>query len=161
QTRFVQGGATVQLVLVDPQGFGVLSTSFLNPGNPFDAEAVLTSPGTYTLLLEGDLSSRGIANLQFTVSSVPDTPPTAIDFGHIVDTSISQPGEQDVFTFTLPENGAIYMDAMNTDDFLRYTLTGPLGTIVNSRDFTALESIFNQSIPANPFPAVAGEYTIT
>ena len=42
-------------VLVNPQGFRVLSTGFLSGGNPLDAEAVLTSPGTYTVLLEGEL----------------------------------------------------------------------------------------------------------
>src|SRR5262249_49221034 len=122
-----QGGSAVQLVLVNPQGFRVLSTGFLN-GDPLDAEAVLTSPGIYTILLEGQPQSPSTGNYQFTVTSVPDPQPTVINIGQFVDTSISQPGEQDVFTFTLPQDGAIYMDAMSLDGKLRYTLIGPTGT---------------------------------
>src|SRR6266540_1188392 len=95
--------------------------------------------------------------------ALPNTPPTSIDSGELVDTSISQPGEQDVYTFTLPQDGAIYMDAMTRDDaHLRYTLTGPTGTIVNAQDFTVLESAFTGAkVRVNPFPAAAGQYTIT
>lgn len=165
------GNPTVQLVIVNPQGFIVASTGFLGIDpilrfrGPLDVEAVLTSPGTYTLLLEGDLNSQSTANYQFTVTALPNAPPTNIDFGQLVDTAISQPGEQDVYTFTLPQNDAIYMDAMSVngtiDDSLRYTLTGPLGTIVNAQPFNILETIVNGFGVVNPFPAAAGEYTLT
>src|SRR5262249_50602007 len=162
QTAAVPSGPTIQLVLVNPQGFRVLSTGFLNGGSPLDAEAVLTSPGTYTVLLEGELQSQNAGNYQFEVTALPNTPPISINFGQLVDTSISQPGEQDVYTFTLPQDGAIYMDAMTLNDNLRYTLKGPMGTIVNAQDFTTLESVFSfAKVKVNPFPAPAGQYTIT
>src|SRR4030088_2447680 len=108
QTTLVSGGGTVQLLLVNPQGFIVSSQTFLDHGRPSDPEAVLTSPGTYTLVLEGDLNSQATVNYQFTVTALPNTPPSTIDFGQVVDSAISQPGEQDVYRFTLPQNGAIY-----------------------------------------------------
>jgi hypothetical protein len=150
QSTGLSGNDAVQFVLVDPQGFLVSSTLFLNSATSADVEVELKSAGTYTLLLEGEPNNQSPHSYQFTVSSVAAATPIALALGQGVNAAISQAGETDVYTFTLGQDAQIYFDAQTLDDNLRYTLSGPFGTIVNNQKFSALESIFQFGPPPNP-----------
>src|SRR6059036_3895157 len=77
---------------------------------------------------------------------------------NIVTGAISVPGEQDVFVFNVATNSLFYFDAFTNLSTLRWTLSGPSGTLVSERSFTASDS---QSIVDPIVSLPAGDYTLT
>ena len=78
-----------------------------------------TTPGTYTV------------NVQpVTIATQPLT------LGSTVSGSIAVTGEQDRYTFTLPQTSLVYFDSLTNANFF-WTLTGPAGTAVNNRQISS------------------------
>jgi len=83
--------------LLDPYGSVVFSASLFTDQGPL----LLSSPGTYTLLVEGYYSDPGIGFYSFNVLTVSDGL-QALTLGNVVSGAIATPGQQQQYTFTLP-----------------------------------------------------------
>lgn len=71
--------------------------------------------------------------------------------------SIDVPGETDQYGFTLQQDARIVFDSVTNNPSLNWTLTGPAGTQVDKRAFSA-----SDATTANPMLELpAGEYTLT
>src|SRR4030095_9264068 len=53
---------------------------------------------------------------------------------------IDHPGQRDFYTFTLASAKLLYFDSLTPNASLTWTLSGPRGTVVNARSFTASDS---------------------
>src|SRR6266568_3411557 len=72
---------------------------------------------------------------------------------------IDQPGQRDFYTFTLAQAKLLYFDSLTQNASLTWTLSGPRGTVVNARSFTASDSFeFGAGSPV--LDLVAGDYTL-
>ncbi|NLX54539.1 MAG: hypothetical protein GXY58_05455, partial [Planctomycetaceae bacterium] len=99
--------------LVDPHG-QVLFTQSLSS----DVDTLqLEQAGTYTLLLEGQIGEPFPRDYTFTVHSVAYL---SQDLTLDTDTlgTLSKPGEQDLYQFTLSESTRVYFDALTNDSGL-------------------------------------------
>src|SRR5712691_7980192 len=119
--------------------------------------------GAYTLLIEGRVTTTGIATYSFNVDprgNVPlPTPPagTPLVLGATTSDAISVAGEQDRYTFTLGADARVDFDSLTNSANLVWTLTGPQGALVLSRAFSSSDSSAGTSI----FDLVAGNYALT
>ncbi len=139
--------------LVDPFGNVLFFSTFI--GSDVDV-TTLTQSGTYTLLLEGGIADSGIGTYRINIQPAPAVT-TALSLGSTIDGSIAIPGEQDKFTFTLADRTLVAFDARTNAANLQWSLTGPSGTVVNSRSFQN-----SDAANGNPLLAlVGGEYTLT
>ncbi|MEZ6048635.1 MAG: hypothetical protein R3C11_24270 [Planctomycetaceae bacterium] len=96
--------------------------------------------GTYSLVLEGDEADSGTPGYTFNVvSQGSDTSdPAPLALAQIISGNISTSGEQDDFTFTLASAGLFYLDALNDNGPVRWSLTGSTsGTVVTNRTFAS------------------------
>ena len=80
-----------------------------------------------------------------------------LTLGSTVNASIAAAGERDRYTFTLPSAGMLYFDALTNNSNFNWTLTGPAGTVVNGRSFTASDSFDGNPVLSVP----AGDYALT
>lgn len=145
--------------LIDPSGNIVFNN--LNFGDVNTDVDTLTLPltGPYVLLIEGRFNDAGgaTANYTFNVQPVTDST-TPLTLGNVVSSNISVTGEQDNYTFTLGAASTLYFDSLTNDTRLRWSLTGPGGTVVNNRLFNSSDSI-DITDPQLHLPA--GNYTLT
>ena len=92
-----------------------------------------TSHGTHYFAASAWRRKRWIAvalALMLAQSALPAAnPPTQGD--------ISVAGERDVFTFTLGAERFLYFDALSNHPNLRWSLSGPQGSVVTARAFTS------------------------
>lgn len=72
--------------------------------------------------------------------------------------AIDTPGETDRYAFTLAAERRIYVDAQTNVDF-NWTLAGPQGTLVASRDFRSTDANDNGGNPV--FTLVPGDYVLS
>jgi RHS repeat-associated protein len=143
--------------LIDPYGnVAFASTSFGSASSDVDVTA-LARPGRYTLLLEGSIFDTGAGT--YTINVQPariDTAPLTL--GSTVSGSITTAGEQDRYTFTLSSGSRLYFDALTNNTSLAWTLTGPAGTVVSGRRFTASDG---GSVGNPVLNLIPGDYTLT
>jgi hypothetical protein len=93
-----------------------------------------------------DSSGRGNAGqIVHPWSSVPGVVAGRIDFG-----------QQDYYRFTLADTTRLYFDSLTDNNNLRWTLSGPRGTLVSDRPFQSSDSQNGLSV----FDLVAGDYTL-
>ena len=145
-------GTNAQWRLVDPFGDQVFATNIGTDIEP----PVLTKPGTYTLLLEGRRNQATPISYQFNVQKVVDEN-AALTLGTTVNGSIAHAGQQDFYSFSLAQRSRIYFDSL-ANVAVNWTLTGPNGVVVDSRDLRSTDA---QTIGGNPvFDLVAGSYTL-
>jgi hypothetical protein len=71
---------------------------------------------------------------------------------------IAYPGEEDPYSFTLAAPATLVFDAQTPNSALRWSLTGPPGTVVDGRAFTASDGDANND-PLLRLPA--GDYVLT
>src|SRR5439155_20684957 len=83
----------------------------------------------------------------------------ALALGSTVNSAISAAGARDRYTFTLPRAGMLYFDALTNNDNFNWTLTGPTGTVVNTRSFTRSDSFNIDNSVGISVPA--GDYALT
>src|SRR6266568_3340358 len=69
---------------------------------------------------------------------------------------ISVPGETDQYGFTLPEGARIVFDSLTNNTNLNWSLTGPTGTLVTDRAFSASDGTAANSL----LDLKAGDYTL-
>src|SRR5690606_6673790 len=72
--------------------------------------------------------------------------------------AIDVPGASDTFVFTLTEAKKVYFDSLTDNNNIRWTLTGPDGTIVNSRGFGSSDS--RDISGSNILDLAMGEYRL-
>src|SRR5262249_13831408 len=116
--------------LVDPYG----NTVFTNPF--FTVSSItLAQAGIYTLLVEGGVANTGTGNFTFTVQALGNTAPTpasgiALSLGTAVTGSISAPGGQQTYVFSLGAASRLYFDTLlNVATDFTWTLSGPAGSV--------------------------------
>jgi hypothetical protein len=93
--------------LIDPYG-NVLSDNALGIDG---GRLTLTASGTYTVLIEGNITDTGTLNYSFNVFPITDTT-QALTLGSTVNGHFTTPGQQDTDTFTLASNAQLYFDSL-------------------------------------------------
>src|SRR5205814_6971940 len=137
--------------LIDPYGNVVFITSLFTDQGPL----LLSSPGTYTLLVEGYYNDPGNGSYDFNVVPVGDGL-QALTLGNVVSGAIAAPGQQQQYTFTLPGAARLYFDSLTNSGQLHWSLNGPAGNVVNNRGFNGSDA---QSIGDKPLPSLAADDT--
>ncbi|MGX9354807.1 LamG-like jellyroll fold domain-containing protein [Roseobacteraceae bacterium S113] len=148
-------GGNVSWRLVDP--FGAL---VFGPVRPSDrADVAVPLDGIYTLLVEGDRNQGTRSTLTFAVGDVESLPEQPLALGANTTATLTQPGQEQVYTFTLSEDALLYMDAYSSFSGTQWSLSGPDGTLVSPRVFTSTDG---NRIATNPVTAArAGAYRLT
>ncbi|WP_292430542.1 LEPR-XLL domain-containing protein [Methylobacter sp.] len=138
--------------LIDPNGNNVFGPSYFTN----DADITTAVDGSYTLLVEGRISATGSSNYSFNVQKVVDEQST-LSLDSTVNGSIAHAGQRDFYSFTLSEAKQLYFDALSNSN-VNWTLTGPRGTVVAGRNFSATDS--NNLVGSPIYDLVAGDYTL-
>ena len=118
----------------------------------------LTQSGTYTLLLEGVFSELAPNNYEIGVSVLTQTT-SALTLNTNQSGSISLPGQQDIYAFSIDSETVVYFDSFTDLSGLTWSLTGPNGSIVNDLrlDLTdSLSATFDSALKLLP-----GDYQLT
>jgi large repetitive protein len=132
--------------LYDPWGRQVFWTDFQ------DNNVTLAHTGRYTLVMDGEIHVAGTGTeFRFRLDTIQDgTAPLVL--GATTTGTIAGPGEVANHTFTLDDRTSLYFDSHRNDGNLRWTLTGPGGTLISARQFSSADL---------PFTLDAGAYTLT
>ncbi|WP_295529412.1 CARDB domain-containing protein, partial [uncultured Pseudacidovorax sp.] len=138
--------------LLDPQGQPVWGPAWRGS----DQSVVLSQTGRYTLLVEGRYYVTGSASMSFAVHAVADAT-EAMTVGSTVSGSLTQPGQKRSHTFELAEAGRFLFDSLANQGSLRWTLTGPQGTVASSVAFSGSDWYSGPGVLNLP----AGAYTLT
>jgi RHS repeat-associated protein len=142
--------------LIGPDGSELFEGDFFT-----DQRFAVRQTGTYSLLIEGSSGSLEIGTYSFNLQhagTVPLTQPgDEIAFGDTVTGSIDTSNEQDYYSFNLASLSNLYFDSLTDDSSLQWSLSGPQGTVVDSRNFASSDAIngFGQSLRLVP-----GAYTL-
>ncbi len=116
-------GANV--LLRGPNGESITSSNLAS-----DFEITLTRSGSHILYVDNTSASSIPYSFQLVT---PTTTTTALTLGNVVNSSISELGEQDVYTFTGTVGQRLFYDATaNNGTNFSATLTSPSGTVVGS-----------------------------
>ncbi len=154
------GSTNVWWRLIDPYGNMLFSTFQSNDAG----RLTLTASGVYTVLVEGRIGSTGTSNYSFNVAPIADTT-QALTLGNLVSGSLSAPGQQDHYTFTLPATEQLYFDSLTNNGGIQWSLTGPMGLVVNQNTFSttnAFNSSDSSDLNGNPVLVLPpGTYTLT
>ena len=136
-------GANTRVLLYGPGGQLVTSTGFSLTS---DFEVTLPTSGDYVLILDGNNSSVPISYEFEVVTSAVTT--TALTLGSDVTSTISEPGEQDIYTFSGTAGQQLFYDALITGTFfIDAELLSPSGErvfFINSNSDT--NDAFNELI---------------
>ena len=153
-------GDWVSWRLYDPIGRTVFGPTGFYVNNDV-GPLTLDLDGSYTLLIEGrSWTSQyfGQWGYTFNVAPVTDAAPQPLTIGEKVDATLANPGQSDVWTFSLAEAKTLYFDALAGAN-LTWTLTGPAGNIV-SRNIRSSDSY--ELGGTNPLLKLGpGDYRIT
>ena len=118
----------------------------------------LTTGGTYMLLVEGAISNTAPRTYSFNLQTATEET-ASLTLGSQTTGSISTPGQQDHFTFTLADRASLYFDALTNASAFTWALAGPRGIEVSARTFTSADA---DALTGNPLlNLVAGDYTLT
>ena len=151
----LNAGGDTYLRLLDPYGRTLLGPTYI--GSDIDVSALPYS-GTYTLLVEGRHYIGGNANYGFTVQPVTDGT-QALNLNTQTDGSIASAGQRQIYNFNLAADSRLVFDSLTNNGSLNWSLTGPLGNLVNDRTFNSSDSGNRGS--ATLLSLVAGDYTLT
>ncbi len=120
----------------------------------------LTAGGVQTLMVEGRVNEVTNRLYTFNVEVLGSTGGQEIAAGQTVNGQINVAGQQQVYTFAVGQRSLWYLDVLssNNANALTWTLTGPMGTNVNSRRWDQSDAGEN----SNPvLDLVAGSYRLT
>ncbi len=138
--------------LLDPYGnpvFGQWLNSTYGP-------TTLTTPGTYTVLLEGYINDTGVIPYSFRVVTVTDGRQSA-GLGATIVGTIAEAGQVQRYNFTLTNVTELYFDSLTNSPNLNWSLDGPLGNVVSQRGFAGSDGVRGLSL----FRLPPGDYTVT
>ncbi|MCP5367599.1 MAG: LEPR-XLL domain-containing protein, partial [Hyphomicrobiales bacterium] len=160
-TRVSASGGNAYWRLVDPTGRLVFSQRY------FETQATtnLEATGTYTLLLEGRVFDTNPLNYEFVVADQGHVDPpvltgTPLTLGTTMSGSLDAVGEEDDFVFTLAEGKRLYFDSFTDNSAMSWSLVGPRGTEVGSRNLRNGEAQeFGGGNPVLDLP-LAGTYRL-
>ncbi|MBI3348327.1 MAG: LamG domain-containing protein, partial [Burkholderiales bacterium] len=118
----------------------------------------LDQTGTWTLIVEGRRYQAAATNTyRINVQKVTDIV-APLTLGERTEGTLTQTGQQARYSFTLDQRKQLLMDTLNNADF-NWTLTGPLGTVVNARSLRGTDA---WNISGDPsLNLVPGSYTLT
>lgn len=148
------GSATWELI--GPDGSTVFGpTTFAGWSDV--ARFAVPQTGVYTLLLEGRVfNDAAEVPYAFTVHRVVDKVSAITPDVPVID-RIDSPGQRNSHTFTLAEAGRLVFDSLRPASGLVWSLTGPLGTMVDRRDLSYSDGTSDDPV----LDLAAGDYTIT
>lgn len=119
----------------------------------------LPMDGPYTLLVEGLYYWWGQSTYRLAIYD--QTPPAALPLtlGAATTAVIPTPGQSQSYAFTLDSAARVLMDVSANASTLRWSLTGPDGSVVSDRRFDQTDA---RNFTANPLLALGpGDYTLT
>jgi hypothetical protein len=140
--------------LLDPYGNQLFGVALTTDGG----RLTLSATGTYTLLAEGNIGDTTATPYTVNVTQVADTT-QSLTSGSTVSGNLVAPSQQDRYTFTLAAASQLYFDSLTNNGNFRWSLSGPNGTSVSNRTFTASDDSGISGTPALVLPA--GTYTLT
>lgn len=130
--------------LLDPYGNVLFETSFNDQG-PY----VIGATGNYTLLVSGnDYEPGPSGTFSFRVVSVVDGA-QSMALNTTVSGAITQPGQVQTYTFTLPAPTTVSFDSISNVSNVRWSLSGPTGTVAANNMNSA--GWFLYSLPAGDY----------
>jgi ELWxxDGT repeat protein len=154
-SQTLTGAGNAYWRLIDPYGNLVFTQGL---GSDAGTQT-LAAAGAYTLLVEGYIGDTGTGSYTFNVQPVATATPTTLTLGTTVNGSIATAGQQNDYTFNLAAGSNLYFDALTNNFSFEWSLVGPAGFTVDSRDFTSSDGL---NIGGNPLiNAPAGAYTLT
>ena len=152
---FLTSGLSVYWRLIDPYGNEVFE-------GPFNDVNTITQrvSGTYTLLIEGNLSQTGTGSYSFNVVPQGNTPPvpftgTPLTIGQVYSGSLTNTSTN-AYTFTLASDARLVFDTLTNTPGLQWYLEGPPGLVVNNRTLNGSDGTGAASSPTLELPA--GDY---
>ncbi|MEF8723661.1 MAG: CARDB domain-containing protein [Candidatus Accumulibacter delftensis] len=150
------GGYYIDWRLIDPFG-----RPLWGPTHMYTNDVDLTTlpySGTYYLLLEGRYHEDTASSYTINVRKIDNSVSTPIVVGDRVDAELSKPGEVDSFSFEIAgsESKRVYFDVLTNTSQLSWTLSGPRGSLVSGRLFSATDAANGRSI----MDLAPGSYTL-
>jgi hypothetical protein len=118
---------------------------------------LLLPAGHYTFLVEGYIGDYSSGNYSFNFVPVIDGSQVLV-IGSTVNGVINSPGQSQKYAFTLGAAARLYFDSLTNSSSLHWSLDGPTGNVVNSRNFNGSDG---QNIGNPVLPLPAGSYTLT
>lgn len=158
QYTFTPQGSIGSWRLIDPYGNVLVNAGLTTKEGPL----TLAATGSYFILVEGQINATGSAtyslNVQFDGNVAPIFSGTPLILGSTVNGNLTTAGQQDHYIFTLAANAQLYFDSLTNNSNIQWSLSGPIGTAVSNRSFTASDD-GTVSNPALELPA--GNYILT
>lgn len=124
--------ADVHWQLFDPVGEALFSRQFSED----QENLILRRAGVYTLLVDGRHDSVDPLPYSFNAQPVHESWTAVATSGEIVSGAIERAGERDHYEFSLTADTRIYLDTLNDNPSVTWTLTGPGGVFVDAQPFT-------------------------
>ena len=152
----LQSSAVVYWRLVDPTGRLVFGPSYVGDTTNYN-QGVTVGAGTYTLFVEGPAAATSPStSFGFEVAALPQTN-AALTLGTPVSGTVVA-GQTDTYTFSVSQETQLYFDSLSNSGAL-WSLTGPRGTVVSNRAFSASDSGYLGGSPV--LDLLPGDYVLT
>ena len=148
-------GVNYYIHLIDPYGKVVDKGDYLGL-------ITLSLKGTYTLLIEGNISSTIPSNYSFKVDplgNIPIVPEvgTSLFLDTVINGTLSSETQIDTYTFHLESNTRVYFDSFTVETHKQWSLKGPRGTVIDNQGMNQQDPNYNISI----LDLLAGDYVLT
>ena len=151
-------GITSVYSVVDQYGKVIVPRTFVSGDRN---NITFVESGTYYLLVEERVSDATVDDYSITINWIQNNGPRTIqgevlDFGSTKSNTLTA-NSTDFYQFELAEETLFYLDALTNSSSIRWTLTGPQGSVVSNRAFSATDSFGNASPVSHLF---AGQYQL-
>lgn len=146
--------------LIDPYGRDAAGSNDLSTDK---AAFQLTTPGTYTLLLEGNLANTAAVDYAFQFNYVDNVAPAALPagdalvLGDTVAGNFTSTGATQVYRFSLAQDSVVVFDTQTTSSNFTWSLTGPRGQEVSDANLYSADAGYGNPV----YRLAAGDYALT
>lgn len=153
-------GGSATWRLIDPYGRDAIGSNNLATDR---GAFLLTTPGTYTLEVEGVVGNVSDVNYSFQLSFVDNVPQAGLPAGNplvvgeTANGTLATAGSSTVYRFSLSQDSLLVFDTQTSNTAFTWSLMGPRGAEVTNRALYASDSYYSN--PA--LPLVAGDYALT
>ena len=142
----------------DPSGQLMLNP-FVTSEFSYDlGRATFAKTGVYTVKLGGNVVENGTVTYAFNVLPVADTT-LPLTLNSTVSSRISQAGQINNYTFTLPAPTPVWFDSLTDDTKFAWSIAGPNGAIALTNIGTTWAPFANDDKNLGVLPA--GQYTVS